>query len=1138
MSSKSFFEKENPIGDYLLNKEIGSGGFAKVVEATHIPTGEKVAVKIMDKAQIFSEPLNLNRIQREIAILKIVRHNNIIKLYELMETPDKIYMVMEYCNGGELFDYIVSKQHLTERQACRFFQEIINCLEYLHSLNIAHRDIKPENLLLNKIKNKINLKLIDFGISNCYTMEKLLTTPCGTASYAPPEMHKGEEYYGLLSDIWSAGVVLYAMVFGYLPFCEDDEDININNIIQGNYEIPEEASPELADLLIHLLDINPLTRYDLDQIKEHPWFNMVKNYKYIPGVIEGYNKIPIDMKIVDLCEQYGYDKNQVIENVEKCHYNKYSAVYYILLSKLKREGYHSISDLFSDEYLKYINNPKNLILDDDYVDNNKTSSDKTIEKNIIRHQSHQVSENTLIKEKSNKVNKDKNNKKAVQKLEKKNKSINQKSKPITKRKNDKKVFNNNISIHMKDNSNKKQNNKSIINQNIKNTKKENKKINKIVPKRNNHSFSQSKKSERKEKQKIKNKNNKKIIPKIDLSQIQKIYQTQAIKTETINNNQNVIQGIMPIYSFHLASKTRKLLNKINNNEDINIDFINASFNKKLSDDVKENILKLKNPRKNIPQKEKVKKINNALLSLKMKKKRKKKLPNNKKINLGIKGNIFKENIPNKQHTIIHNRNASLVIDKRDKNNKNYNIEKIEDKSCSRGLNSRNEFSYSPNNKQRPENNERRNIINIYVQNKNSINSNNIYNINLITKNNYSIDKSTEDKNRNINIKVKKIKESSQNIKKKSKKYHIYNNDDLNITNISNISLSNRTKKPDFHSPNKSKYIHTDNLHNNIHVVENINKAPSQRSHKKENLTNKNLNNYSFNNFNKNKKKIRLVFNKSTEAHRISDNLSFSKKLNKKPKQMKNTNINTNNNRYYHYKSRSLMDIENPHNFNHYQKIENYTITENRKMENNFSLKCFSAKNSTTRNNNSIKQRKKVMNISFLNLPTYANNNSNNNNKQFLEPKKYKGPIDLKCLLYTKNINVLIEKIMDLLKKNKMNVIYIGYHKLRCTKNCQSYDIEFFELSENTKNIKQYNINSSNINSTVNYSNLYENDSNLKTISGYSNYKSIIDKNNNIYYYTITSKVCNNKKLMKIISKIIYSKFNILQIKKGEKRKNI
>ena len=425
MASENMSDRENPIGDYLLNDEIGSGGFAKVVQAIHIPTGEKVAVKIMDKAQIFQEPLNLNRIQREIAILKIVRHKNIIKLYELMETPNKIYLVMEYCNGGELFDYIVSKQHLTERQACRFFQEIINSIEYLHSLNIVHRDLKPENLLLDKINNKITLKLIDFGISNCYSPEKLLNTPCGTASYAPPEMHKGEEYYGLLSDVWSAGVVLYAMVFGYLPFCEDDEDTNINNIIDGNYEIPEEASPELADLLIHLLDINPLTRYDLEQIKQHPWFNMIKPYKYVPGVIEGFHRIPLDMKIVEACEQYGYDKEKVIESVEKCKYNRNSSVYYIILSKMKREGYHSISDLCSDEFLRYIKDRKNIIFKTDetnggiigdeednnknieneiyinsvYDDNNEgnknASNNNNIHKKIVRHQSHPLGGNNL-----------------------------------------------------------------------------------------------------------------------------------------------------------------------------------------------------------------------------------------------------------------------------------------------------------------------------------------------------------------------------------------------------------------------------------------------------------------------------------------------------------------------------------------------------------------------------------------------------------------------------------------------------------------------------------------------------------------------------------------------------------------------
>ena len=148
MSTEAFSEKENPIGDYLLNEELGSGGFAKVVQGIHIPTGEKVAVKIMDKAQIFSEPLNLNRIRREIAILKIVLHKNIIKLYELMETPNKIYLVMEYCNGGELFDYIVSKQHLTERQACRFFQEIINSIELIISWKKRHACLSVKCCLL------------------------------------------------------------------------------------------------------------------------------------------------------------------------------------------------------------------------------------------------------------------------------------------------------------------------------------------------------------------------------------------------------------------------------------------------------------------------------------------------------------------------------------------------------------------------------------------------------------------------------------------------------------------------------------------------------------------------------------------------------------------------------------------------------------------------------------------------------------------------------------------------------------------------------------------------------------------------------------------------------------------------------
>ena len=132
------------------------------------------------------DPDNLKRVEREIQILKLVKHKNIIQLYEVMETPQKIYLVMELCEGGEFFDYIVSKERLDENQSCHFFQEIINALDYIHSQNIVHRDIKPENMLLDKTKDKISIKIIDFGISTSYTNESLLSTPCGTATYVLP----------------------------------------------------------------------------------------------------------------------------------------------------------------------------------------------------------------------------------------------------------------------------------------------------------------------------------------------------------------------------------------------------------------------------------------------------------------------------------------------------------------------------------------------------------------------------------------------------------------------------------------------------------------------------------------------------------------------------------------------------------------------------------------------------------------------------------------------------------------------------------------------------------------------------------------------------------------------------------------
>ena len=168
---------------------------------------------------------------------------------------------MEYCEEKELFDYIVNCKRLDEIEACKLFQEIIDGVEYLHSQCIVHRDLKPENLLLDYRKS---IKISDFGLSTSYKKGSLLSTPCGTPSYAPPEMLKGNNYQGLLSDIWSCGIILYAMLCGYLPFAESKEEIICQKIMDRDYEMPDFLSNSAVDLLNNMLKIDTNERYNID----------------------------------------------------------------------------------------------------------------------------------------------------------------------------------------------------------------------------------------------------------------------------------------------------------------------------------------------------------------------------------------------------------------------------------------------------------------------------------------------------------------------------------------------------------------------------------------------------------------------------------------------------------------------------------------------------------------------------------------------------------------------------------------------------------------------------------------------------------------------------------------------------------
>ncbi|XP_074992536.1 maternal embryonic leucine zipper kinase isoform X16 [Calonectris borealis] len=203
---------------YELHETIGTGGFAKVKLARHLLTGEKVAIKIMDK---FALGDDLPRVKIEIDAMKNLSHQHICQLYHVIETSKKIFMVLEYCPGGELFDYIISKDRLSEEEARVFFRQIVSAIAYVHSQGYAHRDLKPENLLIDK---EHNLKLIDFGL--CAKpkggLDYHLNTCCGSPAYAAPELIQGKAYIGSEADIWSMGVLLYALLCGSLPFDDDN----------------------------------------------------------------------------------------------------------------------------------------------------------------------------------------------------------------------------------------------------------------------------------------------------------------------------------------------------------------------------------------------------------------------------------------------------------------------------------------------------------------------------------------------------------------------------------------------------------------------------------------------------------------------------------------------------------------------------------------------------------------------------------------------------------------------------------------------------------------------------------------------------------------------------------------------------
>ncbi|XP_063644639.1 maternal embryonic leucine zipper kinase isoform X10 [Pan troglodytes] len=259
---------------YELHETIGTGGFAKVKLACHILTGETVAIKIMDKNTLGSD---LPRIKTEIEALKNLRHQHICQLYHVLETANKIFMVLEYCPGGELFDYIISQDRLSEEETRVVFRQIVSAVAYVHSQGYAHRDLKPENLLFDEYHK---LKLIDFGLCAKPKGNKdyHLQTCCGSLAYAAPELIQGKSYLGSEADVWSMGILLYVLMCGFLPFDDDNVMALYKKIMRGKYDVPKWLSPSSILLLQQMLQVDPKKRISMKNLLNHPWIMQDYNY--------------------------------------------------------------------------------------------------------------------------------------------------------------------------------------------------------------------------------------------------------------------------------------------------------------------------------------------------------------------------------------------------------------------------------------------------------------------------------------------------------------------------------------------------------------------------------------------------------------------------------------------------------------------------------------------------------------------------------------------------------------------------------------------------------------------------------------------------------------------------------------------
>ena len=385
-------EKPVILKDYTFIKDIGEGNFGKVKLSILNSTKEKYAIKILDKEKLKSQ--TKSTLFNEIEIISRLKHPNIIYVDKILEDEKNYYIIMEYCEKGELFDYIVEKERLNPIEASVFFYQLINGVNYIHKQGFAHRDLKPENLLLTKEKI---LKIIDFGLCHDFGQKKFLKTKCGSPSYAAPEILKGFPYDGFKTDIWCCGIILYAMLCGYLPFDGDDNQEIFQSIVECEPEFPNFLEDDSINLLIWLLNPEPKDRVTIEEIMNHPFYLKGKYFYTIQ--YEESEDISEEDKNNEMKNNYiNNNKNIGFSTTKRKKGNIYT------FNNIKRLKMNQNLHFKNNIYQKIFNNINNINEEETNKNKNKNSKESPYLLTSFNNDNKQSTNETVNNDKRNKIN--------------------------------------------------------------------------------------------------------------------------------------------------------------------------------------------------------------------------------------------------------------------------------------------------------------------------------------------------------------------------------------------------------------------------------------------------------------------------------------------------------------------------------------------------------------------------------------------------------------------------------------------------------------------------------------------------------------------------------------------------------------